>query len=528
MSAKKSISISIPELKSELVGYTRKRLSASLMLLMMNVGCLYDKAAYDEAQPIPEATIPHKNAILSAVKRLDIALVAQSETRDALLREVTDHRNAMVADSKALLACLSRVEALMVAAQDIFSLRELEALPPRAIQKPAFLADCMDFLAHVSSTDDSIAGIRRMLGCFPFQMAREKLYTDVQASLTELLCGMEEPLAAELLTAFYDNLFPEQTKGYNALFPAFISHAEALIAKNVSSLSAEDLETLFDEARELAEDLELAFESFEDLHEAYQLLILLLTFADSIENLTADDAVTKDVFYATVESLLNNEYEAFKDNLERTIDDKLSDMLEDANATWDKLGRKLSTLSPDDVDDELAALLSVRDIVDALFFEEFRVAPLTMNNSAAPSAPLAKPRAEELAAAFVERFKTALSPLPAKAQKNLRRELFLLAPHALEADELESYFETAYDTAGGFAQQAMILEKVGRVFEDFGYNPPGKDLHEHDDDCDCGHNHHNHDNDCDCGCHDHDHHGHAHHHHHHNHDHNCDCGHDHH
>ena len=497
--------VSIPDFKKELVTYTRKRLQSVLMLLAMNVGELSDPESFDDMQPNPEFSIPHRDAILSAIKKLDITLIAQSETRDALLREITAQRNNLVADAKVLLACLDRIDATMHIMQDTFTLRGLESIPPRVIQREVFLEDCMKFMAHMAASHEEAMGLGALMPCFPFKMAREKVYDYVQSALSKQLSRMPEAIAAELLDAFFGKLFPEQTKGYTSLFSSFTTRTAAFAANDIASMTEEELESLHETSSELAEDLEMAFEALEPLHETYQFLIILLTFADSAENLTEDDPVLKDAFFATIESLLNNEYDAFRDNLLNTIDEKLSTMLEDVNKTWNKLRKTLESLDPDEADDELAALLSVRNIVDSLFLEEFRTAPLD-HAPKADSAPLTPEQATVLASGFINRIKSALEALPPKEQKALRRNLFLLTPHDFGPEEFHAYLQSAYDAADGFTQQAMVVEKVGRAFEDFNYNPPDKDVHEHHhhhgDDCDCGHHHH-HDDDCDCGHHHH-------------------------
>ena len=59
-------------------------------------------------------------------------------------------------------------------------------------------------------------------------------------------------------------------------------------------------------------------------------------------------------------------------------------------------------------------------------------------------------------------------------------------------------------------EKVLIVDKVGMIFQESGYQSITHTTHHHDHDCDCG-SHHHHDHDCDCGSH-------------HHHDHNCDCG----
>ena len=72
----------------------------------------------------------------------------------------------------------------------------------------------------------------------------------------------------------------------------------------------------------------------------------------------------------------------------------------------------------------------------------------------------------------------------------------------------------AIDKASSEEQKVLIVDKVGMVFNDNGWQSITEG-HVHDEDCGCGHDHHHHhDHNCGCG-HDHEHHHHDHDHHHH-------------
>ena len=96
-------------------------------------------------------------------------------------------------------------------------------------------------------------------------------------------------------------------------------------------------------------------------------------------------------------------------------------------------------------------------------------------------------------------------------------------PPIYSVSEVMEMVTNAIDSASSLEQKALIVDKVGMVFQDNHYQSLTEHAHEHhhDHDCGCGHDHEHHHHDHDCGC------GHDHHEHHH-HDHDCGCGHDHH
>ena len=502
-----------PDIKKEMVDATRKRMQAAMMLLMMNTSELADEETFEELQAVPEAVKPYRDSVLSAVKGLDIALTNDSGTREALLQTVSEKREALLTEVRVLLVALESLETFGNRVQDAFAVRGLEQFAERTIQKQEFIKDCMDFAWHVMAGNEEgeqgTEAVTALIDCFPLCMARERFYAHIKETLLLLVSNSPEASARGMLNMLRYQLFPEETPGYNTLFPAFVNRVRELAAMDVSAMTEKALEELHNEQLELSEDIDFALEGFETLFESYQYLTLLLTFADDADNLMADDAVAKDVFCATVESLLTEEYEAFSEQLFNTLEEKLPDVLDAANKAFAHVGKQLASIK--DMDEETTALAAVMNIVDEMFFASMRAA--TLNGGAFAGQMITEARADELADAFLDDFKTYAAPLPPKAQKALRKRLLIRLPFTLSPDDMREYLDAAFDAAPDFVQQALIVEKVGRVFENSGYNPQDKNLHEHGEDCDCGHHHH-HGEDCDCG------------HHHHGED--CDCGHHHH
>jgi len=500
MAAKKTIEI--PALKAELVAATRMRLQAALLLLLLNVSELTDEEFEDE-QPIPEAALPHRDAVLALVKRLDIALVPSSTVRDELLAEVAEKRRALAGDAKLLYTALDSMGIVTERIQDAFTAQGLTKLAEVSINKGELLRDCIQFLQTMSQAEAQLPYAQELLACFPFAIARERFYAYIREAFPKMLEGADITMAEDYLASRQYRLFPDSLPGYTETFPAFIGRVRAFANRDFSGLTEDELQEAHEDALTLSEDLEYAVESLKTLYESYQFLLMLLTFADDADSLLADDNVAKDAFHATVEALLNNEYEAYSDNLAEALEECVPKALDAANAAQASAVKHVQALGIKsiDADAELSALLRVKEAVDEMFFAELSCFDYwTTGETVSPE------KAAAMTDAFLDGIKAMLSALSPKSQKTLRRELFTQVPCMMTPDELYAYLDAAYDAAPGFLQQALIVEKIGRLFERFDYNPPGKSLHEeshhhhhHGADCDCGHEHHHHAEDCDCG-----------------------------
>ena len=130
---------------------------------------------------------------------------------------------------------------------------------------------------------------------------------------------------------------------------------------------------------------------------------------------------------------------------------------------------------------------------------------------------------KELFADFIQKTRSSLETLPVQTRKIAMQTLMGALPPIYSVSEVMEMVTNAIDSASSLEQKALIVDKVGMVFQDNHYQSLTEHAHEHhhDHDCGCGHDHEHHHHDYDCGC------GHDHHEHHH-HDHDCGCGHDHH
>ena len=119
---------------------------------------------------------------------------------------------------------------------------------------------------------------------------------------------------------------------------------------------------------------------------------------------------------------------------------------------------------------------------------------------------------------FIAKTRNHFDTLPAQTRKLAMQNLTGALPPIYSVHDVMDMMMEAIDKASSEEQKVLIVDKVGMVFRDNGWQSITEG-HVHGEDCGCGHDHH-HDHDCGCGgC------GHDHEHHHHDHD--CGCGHDH-
>jgi len=498
MAAKKKVTM--VEMKKDIAVYMQKRLQTMVYLLMNNAADLTDDELFADGGADGVEWNGHKGFLLSAIQGLDVALTVNAPTRTALLQEVTTQNAALFAQTKCLKDCMTRVERRLDEVQDAFSMADIQKMGMLDIDNKAFVRDCVEF-ARLVGTHNAGKPAQELVQCFPLRMARETFYTRAEESLVQELDGCRRGFAESLTGHIYARLLPDCPTDDGLPFAAFGKRAAAHMAKEIAGLDAEAYDALYEEAVALYQEMEANLEAFEIVFEAYQFLIALLSFADDADELLADNPRMKDVFCATVETLANGDYEAYRDNLVQALDDVLADALDAVNALRDKLMRNYDKL--EETDAELELLVASWHAIDERFYAEMSLENMTGSYQAGNDEVLTQAEAKEMAAAFMARLKMAAATLPLKQQKALRSNLLTFIPFNFTLDELAGILQASLEGTSDFLQRALAVEKVGRLFEQYGYNPPDKDVHEHDEDCECGHHHHHHDHedDCDCGHH---------------------------
>ena len=218
------------------------------------------------------------------------------------------------------------------------------------------------------------------------------------------------------------------------------------------------------------------------------------------------------------------EREAYLDTLNEQLEQAVEPVIDKANAIGKEeyeLLQKVNTFA--DFAEDTQKVLMTEDFIRECFFGDLNDELFQFHLP--EDLPVATEEEKKaLFADFIQKTRSSLETLPVQTRKIAMQTLMGALPPIYSVSEVMEMVTNAIDSASSLEQKALIVDKVGMVFQDNHYQSLTEHAHEHhhDDDCGCGHDHHeHHHHDHDCGC------GHDHHEHHH-HDHDCGCGHDHH
>ena len=103
---------------------------------------------------------------------------------------------------------------------------------------------------------------------------------------------------------------------------------------------------------------------------------------------------------------------------------------------------------------------------------------------------------------FIQKTRSYLETLPVQTRKIAMQTLIGALPPIFDVHTVMDMVAQAIDKTTSLEQKVLIVDKVGMIFQESGYQSITHTTHHHDHDCDCG-SHHHHDHHCDCGSHHH-------------------------
>lgn len=506
-------------IKSLSADYIYEQAVGSFLLLLLSAMEDAEKGVTALPCEIPQDIQEIKSAILEHLFRLEELLADDAQRRVAALEDCMALKKRLLSIYETVYSYFSQWNIISALVSDQVDLRKYkkDGIDAKQVDWSLFFSDCRAFMEGAETLLKQKEYIGQLLKCIPLKMAREKFYDTVRTSLEAAFAGDSKELIETSLKTFEGFCSPQSNPLYGKYFGEI---AEKIGQKQMllpHQLSDEALDEVFEELKEIYEKLKDIEEYFSCILHDLNSLILLFYLTYSFEDLTERNVTYADLYH-TVRSFLNGEMPltekaAYLDTLNEQLEAAVEPVIDKANV----IGRKEYDLlqkagSFADFSEDTKKILMTEEFIRDCFFgdlndELFRF-DLPEN---LPPATEAEKR--ELFEDFIEKTRNTFETLPAQTRKIAMQNLAGALPPLYTVQEAMELIINAIHTSTSEEQKILILDKVGMVLDEHGYQSV-TDTEDMDEFIE----HHH-----DCGCH-HDHH----HTHHHNHHHDCGCGHDHH
>lgn len=507
--------------------YIYEQAVGSLMLMLMSAMEDVEKGDSPLPYTIHEDLLAIKKDIRSYLLSLEDLLEGDQEARTAALETCMAKKEELLSIYETVYSYFSQWNLYSTLVSDQVALRKYkeEGIEVEKIDWSLFFADCHAFMESGNNLLEQKNYMGQILKCLPLHMARDKYYDTITQSLEAAFAGESKAFIEKSLRAFEGFCCPETNPLYGKYFGEVATWMGEKRLMLPHKMEDEELSNLY-------EDLKVVLESLQDVEEYFSCmlhdlnsLILLFYLTYSFTDLTESNPTFSDLYHTVCEFLTGEldetEREAYLDTLNEQLEQAVEPVIDKANAIGKEeyeLLQKVDTFA--NFTEDTQKILMTEDFIRECFFGDLNDELFQFHLP--EDLPVATEEEKKaLFADFIQKTRSSLETLPVQTRKIAMQTLMGALPPVYNVSEVMEMVTNAIDSASSLEQKALIVDKVGMVFQDNHYQSITDHAHEHhhDHDCGCGHDHHehhHHDHGCDCG---HDHHEH-------HHDHDCGCGHD--
>ncbi len=499
------------QIKKLCTDYIFNESKAAFMLLLLS-HTEYILNENPKALPMPEEVENIKDDVKKYLSNLDSTLNSAPEVKEAALEECIALKDKLVDIYKSVYSYYVEWNVVATPIGDENALRKYKDTDAakKKIDYNRFYQDCFEYLDLSNSIFEQKTRIGKLLKCLPLKMTKDKYFDLVERSLNLAFAGESEEAINLSLDTFVNTCAPRAKETYGKYFPEM---AELLATKSKvkpSELTDDKLDDVYLDLTTGFEILQDVEESFQDIFNDINSLIILLFAGFSFDDLTEDNPEYRDVYYKCVELITKPteaEIELFGEQLRDMVEayaEKLIDRTNEINKKeadfFDKYGQ--TELK----DEDLKKLAASEAFIRSCFYGDLNEEIFNFNYE--ENLPPASEEFKQAAfSGFINTMRNELAKLPNAVRKVSMLSLLGSLPVDMSPIETVTFIKDTTESEK-LEGKLLIMDKVGMVLTEDGFVEAH---HEHNHDCDCGHHHHG--DHCDCG-----------HEHHHHHDHGCDCG----
>lgn len=509
------------QIKTLSAEYIYQQAVGSLLLLLISAMEEEEKGITALPYEIPQDIYEIRKDIRSYLLNLEDLLEGEAQERIEALENCVSLKKRLLSIYETVYSYFSQWNIISTTINDQIALRKYieDKVTEKQVEWSLFFADCHAFMESADNALNQKSYMSQLLKCIPLFITRDKFYAEVKDCLNSAFAEESKEFIGLSLKTFEGFCCPETNPLYGKYFPEI---AEVLCKKRMllpHKMTDEALAEAYGELNELFEALEEIEEYFScilnDINSCILLLYLTYTFTD----LTQKDAAYSDLYHAVCEFVGGEwnltEKAAYLDTLNEQLENAVEPVIDKAN----EIGRQEYQLlekigSFESFHEDTKKILMTEEFIRECFFgslneELFR---FELPNDLPPATQEEK---NCLFDAFIENTRSSFDTLPAQTRKIAMQTLMGALPPVCNIEELMKRMMDAIDSVSSDEQRVLIVDKVGMVFADNGYQSItdlSQEHHHHDDydhehhhDCNCGHDHkHDHHHDCNCN-HDHKH-----------------------
>lgn len=485
--------------------YIYQQAVGSLLLMLMSAMEDVQKGAGSLPYEVPEEILGVKKKTQDFLLKLENLLDGDAEARMAAFEDCAALKKQLMGIYEAVYSYFPQWNAVFTLVKDQVSIRKYkeEHLSEKQIEWSLFFADCRAFIEEQETPAKKGNAICMLLKCIPLRMARERYYEEIRTILERASAGESREAMEASFRAFVAFCAPQANPGYGEYFPEiaqWLGQKSMLLPHN---LSDDELAGLYQEMMDFMDKMREMGEYFSCIFHDINSLLLLFYLTYSFGELTEGSAAYADLYHTVCaflrDELTLTEKAAYLDTLTDQLENAVEPVIDKAN----DIGRKEYELlqeagSFEGFSEDTKKLLLTEDFIRNCYFAELEDEVFV---SGLPDGlpPASDEERKALIDGFLVKIRSSLDTLPVQTRKIFMQNLLGSLPPIYTAEETIERLMEAVDTCITEEQKALIVDKVGAVFEGCGFHSIAdidedmleEDMHHHHG-CGCGHDHDHH------------------------------------
>lgn len=506
-----SIHATEEQIKNLSADYIYHQAVGSLLLLLMSAMEEEEKGVTALPFEIPQDIAEIRKEIRSNLLNLEDLLEGNAQERIQALEKCIALKKRLLSIYETIYSYFSQWNVVSTLISDQIALRKYveDNVGQKQVEWSLFFADCHAFMESAETVLDQKSYMGQLLKCIPLWVARDKFYAEVKQCLNVAFAGESKEFIAKSLKAFEGFCCPETNPLYGKYFGEL---AEALGAKRLllpHKLTDEALAEAYEEMNELFESLEQIEEYFSCILHDINSLILMLYLTYTFTDLTQKDVSYADLYHSVCEFVGGEwnltEKAAYLDTLNEQLELAVEPVIDKAKEIGHQEYELLQKIgSFENFSEDTKKVLMTEEFIRECFFGGLND-ELFHFDVPQDLPPATQEEKNILFDEFIMKTRNSFDTLPVHTRKIAMQTLMGALPPVCTVQDIMDRVMEAIDNAATDEQKVLIVDKVGMVFADNGYESLANQAedHHHHHDCNCGHDHDHH-HDCNCN-HDHDH-----------------------
>ncbi len=480
--------------------YVQKKVQAATFLLIDTVIALFDDSLMPDCLVGNEEITALKQYILDTTLSLDEIAEYEPERTDVFIKDMLNRKSRLIEIGKSGYTysyANNLTKALTGHYGRLLFLNLDTSNKNRPINTSAFFSDCMKY---IKKENGFVEPERKadVISCFPVRMTKQRYADHVKTGLYQLMKNFPVVDCAGFIEIMCLKFYPFDVDCYGHYFTHIKDNINRIFNSQFENFDTEQFQKSWDELDAISDEINSLINYFELMYDALVFLPIILNFAPGFDFITGDNMLYKDTFFAFKENFDKEDFEAIEDRFSSTLND-ITDNLTDECLQAEKMIEDMldkdensSTLNPD--------FVNVYEIIKRLYKENLLSLcfPLSQNN------PDFVPKTyydsvEKSIDALIEYINKSMTSLSNSRQKIIKQFFLEIAPCFMDDEEFLKYLQYSFDETSAYHAKLMIVDSIGRMFNEKGFIDTTEEQHSHHHAHD--HSHHHHDHDCDCGHH---------------------------